>query len=72
MIISDSVAALTQSGSKSLFKEVEQKDADGNVSMGYDTDKIYQNVKSFVDNYNDVIKAEIIQALVQYHGQEPV
>lgn len=55
--LSDSVAALTQSGSKSLFKEAEQKDADGNVSMGYDTDKIYQNVKSFVDNYNDVIKA---------------
>lgn len=54
--LSESTAVLLQNGSKSLFKEVELTDKDGNKTMGYDTDKIYDSVKSFVDNYNDVIK----------------
>lgn len=53
--LSASAAALMQTGSKSLFKEVDLTDKDGNQTQGYDTDKIYESVKSFVDNYNDVI-----------------
>lgn len=55
--LSEAASALMQNGNKSLFKEVEVTDADGNKTMGYDTDKIYSGVKSFVDNYNSTIKS---------------
>lgn len=44
--------------SKTLFtKKVETKDNDGNTTTDYDYNKIYKVLKSFVDDYNSVIKA---------------
>lgn len=54
--LESAVNSLTSS--KSLFEEkITKKDADGNEIEDYDYDKIYSMVKSFVDNYNSVIKA---------------
>lgn len=44
-----------EKGNRSLFSKVEQKDADGKTTYGYDTDKIYSAVKKFADAYNDMI-----------------
>lgn len=55
--LQDSAASLLDTGSDSLFKETSKTDKDGNKTTGYDTDKIYKAVKSFVDDYNDTVKA---------------
>lgn len=52
-----SAEALTEQGSKSLFKKVTTTDKDGNKTEGYDTDKIYKAVEEFVKNYNSVVKS---------------
>lgn len=51
----DSAEALLQTGSKSLFKEVETKAEDGTTTKGYDTDAIYKAVKQFTSDYNDLL-----------------
>lgn len=48
--------ALMTTGSKSVFTKVSSKDEDGNTVQNYDTTKIYNAVKKFVNNYNDVIE----------------
>lgn len=53
----DAANALLDKSSDALFRKVEQKDAQGNTSYGYDTDKIYQAVQTFVDGYNQMIKS---------------
>lgn len=50
-----SVAALQETGDKSLFKEVTKTDKDGNKTTGYDTDAIYKAVKDFTDSYNSLL-----------------
>ena len=53
--LKSSISALTDS--KSLFTDkVETTDKDGKKTTDYDYEKIYQAVKSFVDDYNKVIK----------------
>lgn len=42
-------------GTKSLFRETTKTDEEGNTTTGYDTDKIYQAVKTFADQYNALI-----------------
>lgn len=49
--------ALYTTGSKSVFNKKEVTDEKGNRTKEYDTDAIYKKVKSFVDDYNDVLKA---------------
>ena len=51
----ESAEALLTSGSKSVFEKVTTKDENGETKTDYDTDAIYQAVKSFVDDYNDVL-----------------
>lgn len=54
--LKSSISALTDS--KSLFTDkVETTDKDGKTTTDYDYTKIYKALKSFVDEYNDVIKA---------------
>lgn len=53
--LTESTQALLQKGSKSLFNKVTQTDKEGNTTTDYDRDKIYDSLKSFVDNYNTVI-----------------
>ena len=53
--VEKSVAALQETGDKSLFKEVTKTDKDGNKTAGYDTDAIYKAVKNFTDSYNSLI-----------------
>lgn len=48
---------LTKTGKKSLFEKVDIKDEDGNTTKGYDTDKIYKAVNSFVESYNKMVKS---------------
>ncbi len=55
--LEDSASALLKSGSNSAFSKVTTKDDKGLTTMKYDTDKIYKAVKSFVNDYNDMIKA---------------
>ncbi len=44
--------------SKTLFSnKVEKTDQDGNKTADYDYEKIYKALKSFVDDYNSVIKS---------------
>lgn len=51
----ESAEALLTSGSKSVFEKVTTTDKDGVTKTDYDTDAIYKAVKSFVDDYNDVL-----------------
>ena len=44
--VEKSVAALQETGDKSLFNEVTKTDKDGNKTTGYDTDAIYKAVKN--------------------------
>lgn len=37
------------------FKKVSSKDEKGNVIESYDSEKIYKDVKAFVDNYNELM-----------------
>ncbi len=59
--LKESADALLVNGSKSLFakKDITTKDENGleTTQKGYDVDKIYSAVSSFVNNYNSVIKA---------------
>lgn len=48
---------LTKTGKKSLFEKVDIKDEDGNTTKGYDMDKIYKAVNSFVESYNKMVKS---------------
>lgn len=48
------VSAIT--GDSELFtKKVTSKDTDGNTKSDYNFDKIYKNLKSFVDEYNSAV-----------------
>lgn len=55
--LKDSASKLLKTGTNSVFNKVSKKGEDGSTTSEYDTDKIYSAVKSFVDDYNDVIKA---------------
>lgn len=55
--LKDSADALMATGSKSVFKKVTSKDAEGNVVQDYDKNKIYNAVKKFVDNYNNTMES---------------
>lgn len=49
---------LYATGSKSVFKKKNVTDEEtGKTTQEYDTDAIYKGVKSFVDNYNNVLEA---------------
>ena len=50
-----SADVLMERGTNSIFKKVETKDEDGNVSSQYDVDKIYKAVKQFVSDYNNLV-----------------
>lgn len=47
--------ALVKNSTGSVFSKTDIKDEDGNVTRGYDKNKIYDAVKQFVEDYNDVI-----------------
>jgi hypothetical protein len=51
----DSAAKLVSTGSASVFRKSNITDEAGNVTYGYDKDKIYDSVSKFVDNYNKLI-----------------
>lgn len=53
--LKEATAALSTSGSKSVFTKESVTDKDGNTSQNYNTDNIYKAVKSFVDGYNNVL-----------------
>ena len=53
--VEKSVAALQETGDKSLLNEVTKTDENGNKTTGYDTDAIYKAVKNFTDSYNSLI-----------------
>ncbi len=55
--LKDSVSALLKGGTNSVFSKTTKTDEEGNTTTDYDTDKIYNAVKSFVDDYNAVVKA---------------
>lgn len=45
-------------GTKSMFRQVDVKDEEtGETSKAYDTDKIYNAVKKFTDDYNSLIES---------------
>lgn len=48
---------LYTTGTKSVFNQKSVTDEKGNTTKQYDTDAIYKKVKSFVDDYNDVMTA---------------
>lgn len=53
--LSDAADTLLTVGTKSVFKTTKQTDKDGNMTETYDTNKIYQAVKSFTDQYNSLV-----------------
>lgn len=53
--LSETADKLRKTGSDSVFNKSQVKDSEGNVSYGYDTDKIYKAVNEFVDSYNDML-----------------
>lgn len=59
--LKESADALLTKGNKSVFskKELTTKNEDGTTTTNYDYDKdaIYKGLKSFVDSYNDMVKA---------------
>ena len=55
--VKDAADALVTTGSKSVFNLTDVKDKDGNTTKGYDYDAIYKAVKSFADEYNDLVKS---------------
>ncbi len=55
--LSESANSLLTKGKKSVFQMVEQKDKNGDTVKGYDVDNIYKSVKSFVDDYNNLIES---------------
>ncbi len=50
-----SEALLENKKSKTLFKEVESTDSEGNKTTDYDREGIYKALVSFADSYNDTI-----------------
>ena len=49
---------LVKTGRKSLFEQVDIKnEEEGTTTKGYDTDKIYKAVNSFVESYNKMVKS---------------
>lgn len=54
--LKEAADALLEKGSKNLF-EKKSVTEDGKTSTQYDTDAIYDAVKKFADNYNDLIDA---------------
>ena len=52
--LGDAADALTTVGNKSLFKTTTKTDENGKTTTVYDTDKIYQAVRDFADQYNSL------------------
>lgn len=55
--LTQSTQALLKKGTTSLFNKVSKTDKEGNTTTDYDYDKIYNGLKSFVDNYNTVMNS---------------
>lgn len=55
--LQSAASKLLNRGKDSLFKQVEVKDEDGNVTKDYDREAIYSAVKDFTDSYNEVVEA---------------
>lgn len=55
--LTTSAKDLYATGSKSVFNKKSVTDENGNTSQQYDVDAIYKSVKSFADNYNNVLEA---------------
>lgn len=53
--INKSAQSLLETGDKSVFKEVTTTKEDGTTETGYDKDAIYKAVKSFTDDYNNLL-----------------
>ncbi len=51
-----SLAALRETGYKSVFNQVTTTDKNGNKVTGYDKDAIYKAVSDFVNDYNTLLK----------------
>lgn len=54
--VNDAADTLITVGNQSLFRETTKTDEEGNTVTGYDTDKIYQAVKTFADQYNSLVE----------------
>lgn len=52
----DAINSLNKLMDDSLFKKVERTDENGNKVTDYDKDKILDKLKSFVEDYNSVVK----------------
>ncbi|MDO5574171.1 MAG: hypothetical protein Q4G60_09385 [bacterium] len=55
--LKSSADALIATGSNSVFNMKEMKDENGNKKTDYDYDAIYKAVKSFADNYNNLVSS---------------
>jgi len=55
--LKDSASKLLKTGTSSVFSKESTKDDTGKTALEYNKDKIYSAVKSFVDDYNEMIKA---------------
>lgn len=54
--LSNAADKLRKNGNGSLFRKEQVTDEKGNVSYGYNTDKIYKAVSEFADSYNHMIE----------------
>lgn len=52
----EAIDSLNKLMDDSLFKKVETTDEDGKKSYGYDKDKVLDKLKSFVEDYNAMVK----------------
>lgn len=50
------VKSITKLMDSDLYEKVAVKDEDGNTTYDYDRENILKNIKSFVDDYNDLIE----------------
>lgn len=55
--LSETSKALIATGKKSVFQKIDKKDESGKTVKSYDVDSIYKSVKSFVEDYNDLIES---------------
>lgn len=53
--LKDAADKLLEKGTDSLFNKTTTTDANGKTTSSYDTDKIYDAVSDFVENYNSLI-----------------
>lgn len=53
--LNETASTLLTVGTKSLFQQTDITDEEGNTTKGYDTDKIYQAVKTFASQYNSLV-----------------